>query len=76
MHSGAVATFFSCAIGAYLAALLPTPGPVAAIGAVSGTWALVIMALSLVNADTFNAYTAHSRSWRSAACGGGSNPYQ
>jgi|HubBroStandDraft_6_1064221.scaffolds.fasta_scaffold91651_2 NCS1 family nucleobase:cation symporter-1 len=55
-----LATFFSCAIGAFLAALLPklaAVGPVAAIGAVSGKWALVIMALSLINACTFNAYT-------------------
>jgi purine-cytosine permease-like protein len=52
-----LATFFSCAIGAYLGALLPTLGPVAAIGKVSGSWALVIMALSLMNANTFNAYT-------------------
>jgi hypothetical protein len=52
-----LATFFSCAVGAYLAALLPSLGPVAAIGKVSGSWALVIMAVSLVNANTFNAYT-------------------
>jgi NCS1 family nucleobase:cation symporter-1 len=52
-----LATFFSCAVGAYLAALLPTLGPVAAVGKVSGSWALVVMALSLVNAGTFNAYT-------------------
>jgi NCS1 family nucleobase:cation symporter-1 len=52
-----LATFFSCAIGAYLAALLPSLGPVAAIGKVSGRWALVVMAFSLVNAGTFNAYT-------------------
>ena len=52
-----LATFFSCAVGAYLAALLPALGPVAAIGKVSGTWALIIMALSLMNANTFNAYT-------------------
>jgi NCS1 family nucleobase:cation symporter-1 len=51
------ATFFSCAVGAYLAALLPTLGPVAAVGQVSGRWALVVMALSLINACTFNAYT-------------------
>jgi len=44
-------------VGAYLAALLPSLGPVAAIGKVSGSWALVIMALSLMNANTFNAYT-------------------
>ncbi len=52
-----LATFFSCAIGAYLAALLPTLDPVAAVGKISGTWALVVMAASLVNANTFNAYT-------------------
>jgi NCS1 family nucleobase:cation symporter-1 len=52
-----LATFFSCAVGAYLAALLPSLGPVAAIGKVSGSWALVVMAFSLVNAGTFNAYT-------------------
>jgi nucleobase:cation symporter-1, NCS1 family len=52
-----LATFFSCAVGAYLAALLPSLGPVAAVGRVSGPWALVVMAFSLVNAGTFNAYT-------------------
>jgi NCS1 family nucleobase:cation symporter-1 len=58
IYAGNVAaTFISCAIGAYLAALLPALGPVAAIGKVSGSWALVVMAFSLVNAGTFNAYT-------------------
>ena len=52
-----LATFGSCAVGAYLAALLPALGPVAAIGKVSGSWALIVMALSLINASTFNAYT-------------------
>jgi NCS1 family nucleobase:cation symporter-1 len=52
-----VATIGSCAIGAYLTALLPSLGTVAAVGKISGKWALVIMALSLVNANTFNAYT-------------------
>jgi NCS1 family nucleobase:cation symporter-1 len=52
-----LATFFSCAIGAYLAALLPALDPVTAVGKISGTWALVVMAASLVNANTFNAYT-------------------
>jgi nucleobase:cation symporter-1, NCS1 family len=65
-----LATFGSCAVGAYLAALLPALGPVAAIGKVSGSWALVIMALSLINACTFNAYTgafqvlAFANMWR------------
>jgi NCS1 family nucleobase:cation symporter-1 len=58
IYAGSVlATFFSCAVGAYLAALLPALGPVAAIGKVSGSWALVIMALSLIDANTVNAYT-------------------
>jgi NCS1 family nucleobase:cation symporter-1 len=58
IYAGSVlATFFSCAIGAYLAALLPSLDPVAAVGKISGTWALIIMAASLVNANTFNAYT-------------------
>ncbi len=58
IYGGSVlATVFSAAIGAYLAALLPSLGPVAAIGKVSGSWALVVMAFSLVNAGTFNAYT-------------------
>jgi NCS1 family nucleobase:cation symporter-1 len=52
-----IATVGSCAVGAYLAALLPTLGPVAAVGKVSGKWALIIMAASLINACTFNAYT-------------------
>jgi NCS1 family nucleobase:cation symporter-1 len=75
IYAGSVlATFFSCAIGAYLAALLPALDPVAAVGKISGTWALVVMAASLVNANTFNAYTGRSRCWRSAACGAGSGP--
>ena len=52
-----LATFGACAVGAYLAALLPQAGVVGAIGQVSGKWALLIMAVSLINADTFNAYT-------------------
>src|ERR1019366_6773149 len=58
IYSGNIlATFGSCVIGAYLAALLPSLGAVAAVGKISGKWALIIMALSLVNANTFNAYT-------------------
>jgi NCS1 family nucleobase:cation symporter-1 len=52
-----LATIASCAVGAYLAALLPKLTPVAAVGQISGKWALIIMAGSLVNANTFNAYT-------------------
>jgi NCS1 nucleoside transporter family len=52
-----IATFISCAVGAYLAALLPSLDPVTAIGRVSGRWALLVMALSLINGTTINAYT-------------------
>jgi NCS1 family nucleobase:cation symporter-1 len=53
-----LATVFSAVLGAYLVALLPTaPDVVHAVGKVSGDWALIIMMLSLVNANTFNAYT-------------------
>jgi nucleobase:cation symporter-1, NCS1 family len=52
-----VATVASCAVGAYLAALLPKLTVVGAVGQISGKWALVIMAFSLLNANTFNAYT-------------------
>ena len=56
--------------------LLPSVTPVAAIGKVSGTRALIIMALSLVNANTFNAYTgafqvlAFGSMWRRFTLGG------
>jgi NCS1 family nucleobase:cation symporter-1 len=52
-----LATFFTCAVGAYLAALLPALGPVAAVGKVSGSWALLIMAVSAMGSNTFNAYS-------------------
>ena len=52
-----LATAGTCIIGAYLTALLPTLATVTAVGKISGKWALIIMALSLVNANTFNAYT-------------------
>jgi nucleobase:cation symporter-1, NCS1 family len=52
-----LATIASCAVGAYLAALLPNLGAVGAVGQISGKWALVIMAFSLLNANAFNAYT-------------------
>ena len=47
----------TCAVGAYLAALLPSLGPVAAIGVISGPWALIVMAVSLIGSDAFNGYT-------------------
>src|SRR6202000_1872155 len=52
-----VSTVASCAVGAYLAALLPKLTIVGAVGQISGKWALVIMAVSLPNRNTFNAYT-------------------
>ena len=52
-----LSTVASCAVGAYLAALLPKLTPVGAVGQISGKWALIIMAFSLLNANTFNAYT-------------------
>jgi NCS1 family nucleobase:cation symporter-1 len=52
-----LATSCTCAVGAYLAALLPALGPVAAVGRVSGSWALVIMAGSLIVSNTFNGYS-------------------
>ena len=61
IYSGnVVATICACSVGAYLAALLPSvaeEGPVPAIGRISGKWALIVMALSLINSDTLNAYT-------------------
>ncbi len=52
-----VSTIIAATLGAYLAALLPSLGPVEAIGKISGKWALVMLALSLINSDTLNAYT-------------------
>jgi NCS1 family nucleobase:cation symporter-1 len=58
IYTGNVAaTIFSCAVGAYITALLPSLDPVSAIGQVSGKWALIVMAISLIDAGTFNAYT-------------------
>jgi nucleobase:cation symporter-1, NCS1 family len=58
IYSGNVlSTVFACSVGAYLAALLPSLGAVGAVGKVSGSWALLVMGLSLINADSFNAYT-------------------
>ena len=52
-----ITTVLSCVLGAYLAALLPDLSPVAAIGKISGKWALVMLVLSLIGSDTLNAYT-------------------
>jgi NCS1 family nucleobase:cation symporter-1 len=56
-----LATTIACGIGAFLASLLPavvaSGSVVNAVSKVCGTWALVVLALSLVGANTFNAYT-------------------
>ncbi len=65
-----ITTVLSCVLGAYLAALLPDLSPVAAIGKISGKWALVMLVLSLIGSDTLNAYTggfqvlAFANMWR------------
>ena len=50
-----VSTAAACVLGAYITALLPNLSTVGAIGRISGSAVLVIMALSLVN--PVNAYT-------------------
>jgi NCS1 family nucleobase:cation symporter-1 len=58
IYAGNVAaTVFSCAVGALMTAMLPALGPVGAVGAISGKWALIVLAISLIDAGTFNAYT-------------------
>jgi NCS1 family nucleobase:cation symporter-1 len=52
-----ISTVGACVLGAFLAALLPQLGTVAAIGQISGRGALLVMTFSLVNACAFNAYT-------------------
>jgi NCS1 family nucleobase:cation symporter-1 len=72
IYSGnVVSTIIACTIGAYVTALLPSvASPVDAIGKVSGKWALIILAVSLVGSDTLNAYTgafqvlAFANMWR------------
>jgi nucleobase:cation symporter-1, NCS1 family len=59
IYSGSVlATVASCALGAYLTALFgASSDPITDIGKISGKWALVVMGLSLIGSDAFNAYT-------------------
>ena len=64
IYSGSsLATFLACAVGAYLTGLLPKAGLIGtstahgAVWEVSGAWALIVMALSLVAANTYCAYT-------------------
>jgi NCS1 family nucleobase:cation symporter-1 len=68
----AVSTICACGVGAYLASLRPIgeAGSVTPVAKICGTWALVVMALSLINSDTLNAYTgafqvlAFANMWR------------
>jgi len=54
----AIGEIATCVLGAYITALLPdASSTVAAVHQVAGSWALPIMALSLVGADVVNAYT-------------------
>jgi nucleobase:cation symporter-1, NCS1 family len=72
IYSGnVIATVAACVLGAYLTALLgPTTNPITDVGQVCGKWALVIMGLSLIGSDAFNAYTgtfqvlAFANMWR------------
>lgn len=50
-------TVLSAVLGAYLVGLLPGDSSVVAVGRVAGTWALILMAFSLLGAAAFNAYT-------------------
>jgi NCS1 family nucleobase:cation symporter-1 len=54
----AISEITCCALGAYLTGLLPhATSTVAAIQLVAGSWALPVMAISLIGADAVNAYT-------------------
>jgi NCS1 family nucleobase:cation symporter-1 len=54
----AIPTVFCAVLGAYITGLLPhVSSTIAAVQHVAGGWALLVMALSLVGADSINAYT-------------------
>jgi nucleobase:cation symporter-1, NCS1 family len=54
----AVPTVFCAVLGAYITGLLPhAASTIGAVQHVAGGWALLVMALSLVGADSINAYT-------------------
>jgi NCS1 family nucleobase:cation symporter-1 len=54
----AISEIICCALGAYLTGLLPhASSTVAAVQLVAGSWALPVMAISLIGADAVNAYT-------------------
>jgi NCS1 family nucleobase:cation symporter-1 len=54
----AIPSIFCGILGAYITALLPhAPSTVAAVRDVAGTWALPVMAVSLIGSDVANAYT-------------------
>jgi NCS1 family nucleobase:cation symporter-1 len=54
----AIPTIFCGILGAYITGLLPhASSTVSAIQHVAGSWALLVMALSLIGSDAINAYT-------------------
>ncbi|MHB1808407.1 MAG: purine-cytosine permease family protein [Solirubrobacteraceae bacterium] len=54
----AIPTIFCGILGAYITGLLPkSVSTVAAVQHVSGSWALVVLAISLIGSDAINAYT-------------------
>jgi NCS1 family nucleobase:cation symporter-1 len=54
----AIPQTFCAILGAYLTGLLPNePSTVSAVGQVAGSWALLVMAVSLIGSDVANAYT-------------------
>jgi NCS1 family nucleobase:cation symporter-1 len=60
MAGNAIPTIFCGIIGAYVASLLPAlagEGIAGAIQHVSGSWALIVLAISLIGSDAVNAYT-------------------
>jgi nucleobase:cation symporter-1, NCS1 family len=58
IYAGSVlATVFAVGTGAFLGSLLPKLTLPGAVHHINGAWALVVLALSLVGANTFNAYT-------------------
>ena len=54
----AIPQIFCAILGAYITGLLPhVSSTVAAVGDIAGTWALPVMAVSLIGSDVANAYT-------------------
>jgi len=54
----AIPAIFCSILGAYITGLLPhAPSTVAAVRTISGSWALLVMGVSLMGSDAANAYT-------------------